>query len=602
MAASVRIERCRVRSEVCACVSLEAGRSRVNVGKSGYDPTVAGHTKDEIAAFTNGDERMLWAADRVTRRVFYLQDGDADRLRTYTRENLVCVVPDCPTPAITAVARRDGRRQGFRHLTAVAGEGHAMGVFHIQGQAEIVKWLTKKYERSTVALEVPINDNRDRVADVMLTAVSGARVSFEVQYASLNAATWEARHADYLAAGIPDVWLFGHAGNQLKLDRDKNVKLNATHRAVAEQGLHILWFNPLDRMLATVTVPRYFPASGQMVDVPVHGSGPIDSDRPAATLHLFALADASVTKKGFTAPILLELDERLAKAIAQETAAVTAAAKKVEEEVRRQANTKAKLARIQKSHDERSRAWPDHPMRRSILQQFNGLWPKFLDVVPKGEGDHFGSLISTPFPHQQWEAILYLKFIHGKNDRSWVTIKDSTAYLVALDGDNPLAKEAVTMWFHRLLDSGVLVKEDVEWRDGSIGVRYVTRTPKAKQAELKAEAALRAERERLNQIDAAAREISSRAEATRIEAATAQCRLVYQTWADNLASVVELAAAGTPVKDLPVAIAGQGRCPNCYRGLVGQVNIDRGYHLTCAEGIYRSVGRPVPPKPDDYYN
>ena len=585
---------------------------------------MAGHTSEEIAAFTNGDERMLWAADRVTRRVFYLHDGDAERFRAHTRENLVCVVPDCPTPTITVVARRGNRRQGFRHHIKVPGEGHAMGLFHIQGQAQIQAWLTIKYERSTVALEVPINDKRDRVADVMMTAERGQRVAFEVQYASLNAAKWEERHADYKLAGIPDVWLFGHTGSQLKLDRDKNVKLNATHRVAAQNGLHLLWFNPLDQMLATVTVPRFFPVSGRTVAVPVYGAGGSDAELPAAILHLFPLADAHVTAKGLTASVLLGLESCLAEALELEAAAIVqkaaddaaaivrkaaavaaaaAARDKLEiDDIRRVANRNAKMERMRGSHDKRKLAWPDHPLRRSILDQFDGVWPKFLDVEPIGERKHERMPILMPFPHQQWEAALYTRFINRKGDRSSVRITDCTAHLLALDSDIPLAKEAVAMWFHRLLDFGVLEKETVRWRDGSDGVRYVTRDPKAKQADLEAEASLRAEEDERSRVQLAAFEFA-RNEKTRIAAEeVSKVRLVYETWTDTALSVADLAAAGTPVKALPAAIAGKNHCYNCYRSLSNQVEVSRGYHRQCTEGIYRSVGRPFPPKPKDYYD
>ena len=158
------------------------------------------------------------------------------------------------------------------------------------------------------------------------------------------------------------------------------------------------------------------------------------------------------------------------------------------------------------------------------------------------------------------------------------------------------------MWFHRLLTFGVLEKEDVNWRDGSVGVRYVTRTPKAKQAEREAEAFLRSEQEERSRVKLAAFEVAVYERALRAQLEASQVQLVYKTWSSTVLSVAELAADGTPVKDLPLAIAGQERCHNCLRSLSKQLEVSLGYHRWCAEGIYRSVGRAVPPKPENYYD
>ena len=570
---------------------------------------MAVHTSKEIAAFTKGDERMLWAADRVTRRIFYLHDGEAERFRVHTKENLVCVVLDCPAPTITVVARRGNRRQGFRHHTKVDGEGHAMGVLHIQGQNEIRKWLTEKYGNSTVELEVPINGDRERIADVMMTAGSGERVAFEVQYASLNAAKWEERHADYVAAGIPDVWLFGHAGIQLKLDRDKNVKLNATHRAAAQAGLHLLWFNPLDKVLATVTVPWLFPASVQTVDVPVYGVDAINAELPAATLHLFPLADAYVNAGGLTAPVLLKLESALAEAVKLEATAVAAAAaalkaaeaaarKRANQEIRYKANKAAKMERIRKSHVERKLAWPDHPLRRSVLDQFDGSWPQFLDVEPKGEGDYSGSPIFTPFPHQQWEATLYMTFMHGKGDRTSVTIKECAAHLVALDRDTSLAEAAVTMWFRRLVKFGVLEKEAVRWRGGSDGIGYVTRTRKTERSYPGAGMSTSTERSSSRSARAIAqREAAAREQERFIAEAVALKQLKYRSWHGGLLSAAELSAIAKPAKEIPAGFTDGRRCTNCYGALSQPDDEGRGYHLACATQVYRSAGLVIPAEP-----
>lgn len=550
---------------------------------------------------------MLWAAHRESRKVFYLEDGAAPNVRATILSDLVCVVPDCPAPTITVVAYQPGRRQCFRHNVAVAGEAHAMGLFHLQGQAEIEKWLTAKYERSVVAREVPINGNRDRIADVMITATTGERVSFEVQYASLS--NWEDRHTDYVSAGIPDVWLFGHVGSQLKLTRDGLVRLGATHRAAAKKGLHVLWFNPVTRTLATATVPRFFPHSGVTVDVPIHGADTIDATLPDATLHLFPLESACVGPGGLRAPVLQELDHVLEDAVTREADAVAAAAaraeriaqqRKLEAEkiASRKAATAAKMDRIKTKHDQLLRAWPTHPLRAQVLDQFDGKWPPFLDVKPQGVGAHKGVRIAMPFPHRQWQAELHQKYMRGKADGSVVTIKECTAHLLRLDRDAPLAKEAVSQWFYRLVDLGILGRVPRTWSNGEQGHAYVTRTPTARSRERERALELTAETAALEKEERAARrerENDEREEAREDRRlALAAKKSADEEWRSSLESISELIAVCSRDGGKPPELPPRGECPDCGKGIVGEVNIERGYHPYCVEVVYRLFGRTAP--------
>jgi hypothetical protein len=48
-----------------------------------------------------------------------MPDGEADRFKPDTREgNLVCVVPDCPSPLLTARGGATGRRHHWAHRSA----------------------------------------------------------------------------------------------------------------------------------------------------------------------------------------------------------------------------------------------------------------------------------------------------------------------------------------------------------------------------------------------------------------------------------------------------------------------------------------------------
>jgi hypothetical protein len=362
---------------------------------------MAHHSADEIATFTSGEQRMVYAAYRDTGELFYLNDGVAELQRGFTKQRLRCVVPNCPSPNLTTVARRDGRRDGFRHLTSLVSEGHAEGVFHRQGKAAIRDWLQSKYPDAAVAVEVPINGSRDRVADVMLTNPSGWRVAFEIQYAALSATEWEHRHSDYQAAGIIDVRLFGHWGSHLKLDRNNQAKLNGVQRTAAHMGMPVLWFNPVEGTVAAATTREYFPPNS-FVEVLAPGSLENGSWPHQVDLHLFPLSDATVSSVGFTAPLIETLKKNRADAQARQLREA-AAREAVEARLAlRSANVSSFMKRVREKATDRQREWAVSDDRSRVFGIFDGRWPAFIGTETYSYAGHPRKVIEIPFPDEQW--------------------------------------------------------------------------------------------------------------------------------------------------------------------------------------------------------
>lgn len=222
------------------------------------------HSPQRIALFTEGEPRFITAAFRDPSRsgeLFLMPDGDAARLREFTRKQLRCLIPECPAPEVVAVARSN-RRDGFRHKAG--GGGHAPeSVHHRQGKAVVAEWLRRLLGDAAVSVEAASDTQRSRIADVMATFPDGRRVAFEVQYAPLSVEEWRTRHESYRAQGIVDVWLWGHT--RLRKSRstyDPPFRLDDVQDAVRDAGLPVHWLNPETGELATaVTVSQHSDAT-----------------------------------------------------------------------------------------------------------------------------------------------------------------------------------------------------------------------------------------------------------------------------------------------------------------------------------------------------
>ena len=244
---------------------------------------------------------MIYARPVAGGELFMLPDGEAEQLRAWTTASLICPMPGCPDPKLTTVSRQVGRRDGFRHFPGAGGHAPE-SLFHLQGKTTVMRWLRARHPASEVALEVPLDAGRSRIADVLITARTGERLAIEVQYASLRVREWQNRHLDYADASVPDIWLFGHYGGQMKI-AGPDVKVSDVHRAVVAAGQPLVWLNPIrdELAIASTTVTR---RNGEHVAIPyAHG--------PTAEMIVAPLSEFRLGPRGLDGPVLRELANNL---------------------------------------------------------------------------------------------------------------------------------------------------------------------------------------------------------------------------------------------------------------------------------------------------
>ena len=200
----------------------------------------AGHP-ERLAEFQKGEDRFVWGRVSGGDQLWFLGEDTAHDNRGFVKAQVVCPVPGCDAPLTTA--HYTTKRDHLRHLVGTGGHSRE-SILHSQGCALVESWLQDAYPRSTVRREEYTSPQGERRADVMLTGRRGDRIAFEVQYSALTPDDWRTRHESYRAQGIVDVWLFGHTGKQLNLDRDGFLLPNPTHDKVVETGAPLLFINP----------------------------------------------------------------------------------------------------------------------------------------------------------------------------------------------------------------------------------------------------------------------------------------------------------------------------------------------------------------------
>ncbi|GEK19875.1 hypothetical protein CXY01_03950 [Cellulomonas xylanilytica] len=270
-----------------------------------------------MASFTNGETRLVYARYRnalPSAPLYYLEDDTVtNEVRAFARQQLICVVPGCPSEGLTA-AHRHNKRDGFVHRGTNVTAGHAAeSVNHLQGKAAVMAWLARVHPELDARTEVSLA-GRERVADVLVTFRDGQRVAIEVQYAAMKVGEWEERHHSYARMGIVDVWLFGHTGHQMNV-RDGAVYPNDVQRKVMETGAPLLWVNPDLDMIATATEleaairPPMLGVGYAVRFTDSHGQRPftVPAWRGPADLAIDSFNAARLTPQGVSSPLLQAL-------------------------------------------------------------------------------------------------------------------------------------------------------------------------------------------------------------------------------------------------------------------------------------------------------
>lgn len=418
------------------------------------------HAPKDLAAFQNGEVRIIYARRRDNDALYLLPDGEAAERKAWAREQLRCPIPECSNPELTTVSRST-RRDGFMHRTAGAG-GHAPErLFHIQAAEMIAQWLRAMYPQSTVRKEEASNGRRERVADVMITAGPG-RLAFEIQYSDITVQKWSERHESYATQGIPDVWLLGHAGEHMRL-RSGEVQLGAVHELVATSSL-VLWVNPITEQIATVVSPELLPGN-KTVLIPVR--------RGRGQLLIVPLAEFGLTDSRFTCPRfdqllvdeeLVQSEWRAAEARQEAESAKRARARAEATALRRQEGNgdEEQKRERRRSFAQQQNDWLASADRSALLARLGGTWPPFIGLEIDG---------GLPVPTELWQATVFRDLILGKTAGTRVLIKDSLQLIGVSSHEEHV--RVFRRWLAVLARQGVLeIKADRV--DGMVnGVQYL---------------------------------------------------------------------------------------------------------------------------------
>ena len=450
------------------------------------------HKSSVMAAFQEGETRFLFARYRSGEPGLYeLVNGTAVQVRAFAKTELFCPIPDCPSPEINTVNRKK-HRQHFRHKTI--SKAHAPeSLFHVEGKAQIAKWVRANYPDAEVVEERPSSRRRERIADVMVTLADGRRIAIEIQYASLRPDDWQRRHDSYVAQGIRDVWLFGHQGSQLKAVANADqVRLNPTHEAVAATGVPILWFNPEKLLVAHVTndtdprAPvRQIAASEGVGDLTVENINKfslsfeqgLSHERLAALVEGTAQFEVWLLAEQIARAERIRLEEikaeakraadeadrvqfaearRLEQIQAAERYAAEAPARAKQAEMMRL--KQAKRADNAERRDRLATAWPATPEGIATLALFGGQVPAFLSSSTY--------IVDFDIPSIVWRSHLYLTMIEPLETGGILRHLHLGPAMIArfnLDISPIEAERLAIVWCELLKTAGVLSPGTSQW-------------------------------------------------------------------------------------------------------------------------------------------
>lgn len=145
-------------------------------------------------------------------RVCILDYPSADQVRLlFPRNILEC--PFCNSPMVPVGGRR--RTHHFRHQAQCSHpDARGESVDHLLGKQWLYTQLLKSNNLTQVQikLEYYFKDagEHGRIADIAkIFTETGYSVAYELQLSQIPIDLLEARHQDYLNAGIEDVWYFG---------------------------------------------------------------------------------------------------------------------------------------------------------------------------------------------------------------------------------------------------------------------------------------------------------------------------------------------------------------------------------------------------------
>jgi hypothetical protein len=415
------------------------------------------HDQDVLASFQSGEKRLIFARPVSGGDLVMLPDGEAHAWKARTKASLRCPVADCSAPELIAVARRPRKRDGFTHHAGAGGHS-AESYNHIEGKGQIARWLRNQYPDCTVAEEQSSNDQRERIADVMITNPAGERIAFEVQYADIQPHELQDRSLSYAAQGIKVVWLFGHVGVQLKAYRrnEGTVALTPTHEWMARNRIPVFWFNPFSLEVAVATSAVI--ADDKRLKVHAH--------ELMGTLVVEPLDAFSLRKSGFGSDYSRQLQMNQSEADRRVEDARTreeARAKRIE-----QIATRRETERLRTL--ERARAeWRSSELRRKILTHFDGAVPTWLKAPIGGK---------LPVVASAWQGALFERFILGRGEDSIISVAGCTEALAGIvPAPREIRESIAAAWLVQVAKAGQITPMAAcNWWAGSDRQKFVVIT------------------------------------------------------------------------------------------------------------------------------
>jgi hypothetical protein len=414
----------------------------------------------EFERFFGGREtRQLYALDRRTGRIVYLEDGDAEEQRPDCRAgHLICPIDGCESPSFTTYGGT-AKRHHFKHLSAGARAHGPESYYHQLGKRLLGQYVRDRHPEATVVVDQEALDNGQR-PDVLVSMPGGRLFAFELQYSPLSVREWQRRHDGYRGQRVFDVWLFGHLPPHLRRSRyhreqrfESAIELTELGRALASAGQQVRFFSPDELLIATATL---------------ESSERFLAAWDAAELRFDHLDDCRFEGDRFITPTdAIEDAARLAR-IEEERRAREALA--AEEHARAQ-RWAAAAAREKREHE-----WAEWHRRHRAgrLQAWQAATPQFLQLVglqavPDVISVELRSDWGTVWHPAHWHARLFCEFIQGRIGETFHYPQAIKRFFEAQPYGKRQANVALAGYLFHLRREGYLrFDSDGYWIDGPI--------------------------------------------------------------------------------------------------------------------------------------
>ncbi len=402
-----------------------------------------------IASFLAGEKRQVWALRRDTHEPVFLSEGHAESMRSFTKQKLKCLYPDCTAQLTT---KGGTKRAHFAHVNTVEHETGWESEAHLAGKAMLVRWLTDRLcvgepPHPDVRAEQTVKDPATRThrrPDVLVTGRSGQRVAFEVEYKGWAIEAWRAKQSDLDATGIRCLWLIGHT--RLRLlevsDLGARVRLPALAMDMARAGKPLLVINPSTQQIGTLAQTSSF-------------DGRYKGASREAWLRVDALSDCDFSPLGGVATPTLRAIAAAENEARRAEQAERARAAAFDEAQRKKAEQYAEwrresAARRAKRGQIEQEAWDESELKADLLSRYR--------TVPVELDEDTGGPPGLAATRLHWHTAIYEDLVHLRTqafsvDDVWATL---TRHKIRRYGFKSDSLKQVTRWLDHLANLRLL--------------------------------------------------------------------------------------------------------------------------------------------------